>query len=195
MWNRADRIPRSNRAAPPRRPRYARKVPGVARGTEAGRLRRRAHRELVHVVLAQQDRARGEDLPGHAGVVRGFEVAQDPADAGGAHAAGAEDVLEPDRDAVERTADGSLRLLPVARRRLRHRGFREDGDVRVDLRIERFDPRKERTRQLPGGDLLFPNLPRGFEEGPLVNGNVRHDARTASLVYRLPQSLKHPAQP
>src|SRR3989304_2160409 len=80
---------------------------------------------------------------------------------------------------------------PSRSRRRRHAGFREDGDVRVDLRIERFDPRKERTRQLPGGDLLFPNLPRGFEEGPLVDGNVRHDARTASLVYRLANSLKH----
>jgi hypothetical protein len=89
-----------------------------------GSLRGGTHRELVHVVLAQQDRAGAEDLFRHAGVVGGEEVAQDPAPAGGAHAAGAEDVLEPYGYAVERAAESPLRLLLVARRGLRRGRFR-----------------------------------------------------------------------
>ena len=65
-----DRRGRATRGAA----RHARLVPGVQGRSVSAVLGRRAHRELVHVRLAEQDRAGSPELGDHRGVVRRAEV-------------------------------------------------------------------------------------------------------------------------
>ncbi len=77
-------------------------IPGVAHGPVAGVLVRGAHRELVHVRLAEQPGA-GVGEPAHrGGRVRRPVALQDPRPGGGLDPLGAEDVLDGDRRAAER---------------------------------------------------------------------------------------------
>ena len=81
-------------------------IPGIGRRPVGRVLGRRAHRELVHVGLAQDHRADVAQPLGDVGVVRG-DVALEDARAGGALAALDRDqVLERDGDAQERMQRG-----------------------------------------------------------------------------------------
>ena len=71
-------------------------VPGVACGLKGRVLRGAAHGELVHVQLAQEDKAGLSELGDDGGVVRWDVTLQNAGGAGGLHAAHAEDVLQPD---------------------------------------------------------------------------------------------------
>ena len=81
---------------------HQRWIPRVAHRPEEARLVRRAHRELVHVQLAEHHRARRLEADDDRGVVRGHEIRKHLRAAGGAHPLGAEDVLVGDRHAGQR---------------------------------------------------------------------------------------------
>ena len=82
--------------------RHARDVPGIAHRAEVAGLVGRAHRELVHVGLAEHDHAGGPQALDHRGIVGRDEIRQHARAAGGLLAAGAEDVLVGDRHAGQR---------------------------------------------------------------------------------------------
>ena len=80
-------------------------VPGVEDRPVGGVLVRAAHRELVHVGLAEDAGAGGVEAA-HRGRRVGRQVAlEDPRAGGGRRALGGEDVLDRDRDAAERAVD------------------------------------------------------------------------------------------
>ena len=108
-------------------------------------LGRGAHRELVHVRLAQDHGARGPQPLGDVGVIRREVALEDPRTGGHRPALDRDEVLERDRDAEERLAPApemaahvclaaQSRELPV---RLLRRGERR-------LRVE-MEPRVERA--------------------------------------------------
>ena len=66
-------------------------------------LVRRAHRELVHVELAEHPRARLAQVGGDGAFVGRPEAGEDPAAGGGVDAARREQILDPERNAGERT--------------------------------------------------------------------------------------------
>ena len=90
---------------------HADSIPGVFGRPVRAVLRRRAHRELVHVGLAEQDRAGGPELGDHGGVVRRAEVPQHTAAASRRLALDAEHVLDRHGYARE-TADHFAALSP-----------------------------------------------------------------------------------
>ena len=108
-------------------------------------LGRRAHRELVQLVLPTQHRAGLAQRAGDGGVVGRDEVLEDARAGGGAHALGADDVLDRDRDAVERPQR-------LARRAAADRPPRAcssassggHGDEAVQRRLRRLDARQHR---------------------------------------------------
>ena len=84
-------------------------VPGVAGRLEGAVLGRRAHGELVHVGLADHDRARRLE-PGDRGGGEGGAVAlEDARAAGGGQAGDVQDVLDRQRHAGERRRRGAAR--------------------------------------------------------------------------------------
>ena len=83
---------------------HARRVPGIAHRPEVAGLVGRAHRELVHVGLAEHHGAGLAQPLDHGGVVGRDEVRQHARAAGGPLAAGTEDVLVRDRHAGQRPA-------------------------------------------------------------------------------------------
>ena len=100
---RAQRCRHRRRRAARRSARHVRGRPGVARRLDRAVLRRRAHRELVHVQLAERDGAGRLQARRHRRLVRGNEPAQDLRGAGGLDPAHAEDVLDPDGGAGQRS--------------------------------------------------------------------------------------------
>ena len=104
------------RRAARRAARDPRAVPRVAHRAVARVLVRRAHRELVHVRLAEQPRARVAE-PAHRGRrVRRPVALEDPRAGGGLDALGAEEVLDRDRQPAQRLA-AAIRALPARRAR------------------------------------------------------------------------------
>ena len=108
------------RGAAGRPARHAAWIPGIGDGAEPARFIGGAHRELVHVGLAQHHRAGGLEALNHRGVVGRDELAEHPRAARGGDAFGAEDVLVRQRHAAQIAeafgGDGRVRL---ARRRQR----------------------------------------------------------------------------
>ena len=88
--------------------------PGIEHRTEGAGLVGRAHGEFVHVGLAQHHRAGVPQILGHGGFIRRHEIAQDLAAGRGAHALGAEQILDRQRQAFQRAAP---RLWPRCARR------------------------------------------------------------------------------
>ena len=115
------------RGAAARAARHALAVPRVAHDAVAGVLVRRAHRELVHVGLADHRRA-GRGQAAHRG--RGVErpvALQDAGSGGRRNALGAEEVLDGQRHPAERAvavAAGSARRGPQERAEARRRAAR-----------------------------------------------------------------------
>ena len=89
------------RAAAGRSTGHAGQPPRVARRLVRRALGRRAHRELVHVGLAEDDEPGLAQLAGDRRVVRRAPALEDAGARGGRDAAGGEDVLQPERDAGE----------------------------------------------------------------------------------------------
>src|SRR5947209_18438585 len=84
--------------------------PWIDHRSEARGLVRRAHRELVIVELAEQDRAVAPQLRGYGGFVGRHEIAEDLRAGGGADVPGREQILDAERNARERTALASCDL-------------------------------------------------------------------------------------
>ena len=105
-------------------------------------------RELVGRQLAEQDPA-GLIQPGDRRRVFGRDVIRaDPRVAGRADPGGAIDVLQPERNAVQRAPIIARHDLALGSPRLLPRPFRRRQQKRVDLRVERLDSRQERVGQL-----------------------------------------------
>jgi hypothetical protein len=99
------------------------------------RLARRAHREFVHVRLAEQHGPGARQAIDDVGVERRRVVGEHARAAGRPHAGGGEDVLVRDRDAdqwpVVAFAD-----RPVGGARVGQRPVGVDGDERIELPVE-----------------------------------------------------------
>ncbi len=83
--------------------RYAFQVPGIARHLVSAVLGGRAHGELVEIGLAQENRIRLAQFADDMGIIRRHEVFENLAAAGGGLPLGAQNVLDGDRNAGERT--------------------------------------------------------------------------------------------
>ena len=124
------------------------RAPGIDHRLEIARLVRRPHGELVHVDLAEHDRARVPQVLRDGRFIRRNEVRQDAAAGRGAHALGAEQILDGERQAFERTGFAFRETRVGA---LRH-GERAFGRLR--------DERVERARILDGLDESLGQLLR-----------------------------------
>ena len=97
--------------------RDALEVPRVARGAVRGVLGGRAHGELVHVGLAEDDDVGGAQPLDHGRVVRRPPALEDAGAAGGGHALHRQDVLQRQRHAGQRAEGLPRRPLAVDRAR------------------------------------------------------------------------------
>ncbi len=163
-----------DRRAAARSARDAIERPRVARHAERRVLGRRAHRELVAVGLAEDDRAgRFEALDGGRGVGR-HEALEDPRGRGRRHVARAEVVLHRHRHAEQRPIGGGG-VLGVERRGPRQHPRRidvqegaEPAAGRVPA-VEPGDARQERLGDLGRRCLLAANRLARLARGPLVD--------------------------
>ena len=148
---------------------YPLQIPGIAHRAVPGRFIGRAHREFVHVALAEHHRpAFDMQLAHDGGVVRGDEAVQHLRGAGGAHPAGTENILLREGDAGQRAgiAGGQARIRRVSRRQ---RLLGGDGDEAVELSIVRFD-----APEKVGGQLAARKGLRAQAVGHLLNCEFVH---------------------
>ena len=164
-----------DRGAAARPARDAIQRPRIARHAERRVLGRRAHRELVAVGLAEDDRAgRFQALDGRRGEGR-HEALEDPRGGGGRHVARAEVVLHRHRHAEQRPI-GGRGVLGVERRRPRQHPRRIDVQEGAEpaagrvAAIEPGDARQERLGDLRRRRLLAANRLARLARGPLVDG-------------------------
>ncbi len=159
--------------APRASARHAGPVPGIFHRAEEAVLVRRAHRELVHVGLAGDHRARPVELLDHVRVIGRDEVAEDLRPAGGAPALRAEEVLVRHRDAGERPS-----LAPcdhcICNTRLGEALLVIDRDEGIEPAVEAVDARERRPRQ-----LFARELPRAQGLGKLFQGEIVHGGQGA----------------
>ena len=118
--------------------------------TIIGGLVRRAHRELVHVQLAQHHRAVAPEVGGDGRLVRRLEAVEDVAARLSMDVPGRIEVLDADRQPLERPTV-ALGQKGVARSRLLHRVIGGDRDKRVDP-FRALDRVQMRLRQFGAGD-------------------------------------------
>ena len=149
--------------------RYAGQVPGVLHRAVVAGFVGRTHGELVHVQLAQGDRAGGSQLLDHGGVVGRLEAGEDLRAAAGQHVLGAEQVLVGDRRAEQgavfttgTAGVGGLGLFP--------RQIGGHGDEAVQLRVELGDARQQGVGQLGGGEGLVLQAAGDLGQGQLMHG-------------------------
>ena len=158
-------------------------VPRVAGRAVGGVLGRAAHRELVHVGLAEDRDAGGAQPRGHGRVVRRHPALEDLRPAGGRHVGGGEHVLERQRH-------------PGQRRRQLLAG----GDGGVDRGRRRPAPRRRRragTRgsAVGGGDLVqagLGHLDRGQLLGRDLGAQRRGVEPDESLARRSSRLIRSP---
>ena len=82
--------------------RHTIKIPGIVRNLVCRILRGRAHGELVHVVLAQNNRAGLTEFFHGEGIVHGLKPFKDAGPGRGGHAPGHQGILDGHRHAPER---------------------------------------------------------------------------------------------
>jgi hypothetical protein len=107
-------------------------------------------RHLVRRQLAEQDGAGVVELRHRGGVLGRHPVDEDARVPGGEDAARVVDVLEPERDAVQRAAGGASRDRALGRLRLLSRQVERARDERVRLPVVVLDAADERIDQLDG---------------------------------------------
>ena len=115
-------------------------VPGVAGRSVVAVLGGRAHRELVHVRFADQDRVGLAKFADDRGVVRRAEVFQHPRPAGRRLPLGAEDILDRDRDPGERAEPVAPGASGVDRAGVVEHPIGIAVQESVDLTVEAVDP-------------------------------------------------------
>src|SRR5262249_53870202 len=142
--------------------------------TVRGVLRRAAHRELVEVRLAEDDRVRGAEARNDRRLVRRAVVREDLRAARRRHPARDDVVLERDRQAGERTAA----LLRVDASRVGERAFLVDAEERVHPRVDGADAVELRADGLfDAHSMIFGTT----KKGPLRSGALA----SACSVVRL----------
>ena len=128
------------------------KVPGVPDRAEIAGLVRRAHRELVHVGLAEHD-GTGIGQPfDDRRVVRRHEILEHPRTAGRQHAAGTEDVLVHDGQSIQDAGVALATQRVGALRGLKCRIGR-NGDEGIEFGVVRPDPVEQRRCELDGREI------------------------------------------
>ena len=115
-------------------------VPRVAGDAVGGVLRGGAHRELVHVGLAEQHGAGGLQPGGDGGVVRRPPALEDLRAARGRHALGDDDVLERERDAGQRAERPPPARAASTSAAARQRGLGVDVQVGAERAVLGGDP-------------------------------------------------------
>ncbi len=150
------------------------RVPGILHRAEMRRFARRAHRELVHVGLADEDGAGASQAVDDVRVERRRVVREHPRATGSAHARRGENVLVRNRNAEERpaVAVGENR---IGRLRVGERPLGIDGDEGVERRIERRDAIERRPGELDAREAL---CPKGG--GKLRDGGIEHTVRPSA---------------
>ncbi len=98
-----------------------------------------AHRELVHVGLAEEDGVGGAEFFDDGGVIGWFEVRKHAAAAGGGFTLGAEDVLDGDGDTGEGAEGLTLAALVVEGAGLGDHALGVDVDEGVEPGVEPLD--------------------------------------------------------
>src|SRR5436309_2370392 len=161
--SRGDRDTRARRRAA-RHPRGG-GVPRIARGAVVRVEPFGPVGELHHVQLAQHDRSRLLQPPDDGRIGLGHAVGQDLRAARGAHPRGVVEILEGDRNAVQR-ADGPARRQRALRgARGGQGGLVAHGDVRAERRVQRRDPLQVHAHHLDRRHLLARDHSRQVGDG------------------------------
>ena len=151
----------------------ARGVPRVVHGSERRVLVGRAHRELVAVRLADEDRTvTGQASPRRA-VVRRHVVLQDARGTGRPDAVRREDVLERRRDPGDARQRGARRAVHIELLRPLVRELRGARQERSDAIVDRVGAPQRRLQDLDGRDLATGELRR--ERRARQVAELRHD--------------------
>ena len=138
--DRKRREPRSDlgRGAATRSARRVIEVPRIVHVPEVRVRSRLASGEFVQVGLAHQHRTGLVEASCDLGVHRRRVFFQKACPRGGRDTGGLENILETDRDTVERVVHVPLRALTIPAARLVERALRKKRDVAVELGLERF---------------------------------------------------------
>ena len=132
--------------------RHPREIPGIGGGLKGRVLRRGTHRKLIHVEPAPQHRPGVLEPARDRGVVGRDEVRQHPAGARQRLAGHGDDVLEADRNAVERSPHLPRRAARVGGAGLGQRVGLVEGIERLHPVLHRPGAGDERRRELDGRD-------------------------------------------
>ena len=148
-------------------------VPGIVARPIGGVLGGRAHRELVHVRLAEDDDASVAQPPGDRRVVGRPPALEDLRPAGGRHVRGRHDVLERQRHAGQRAERLAGRALAIDVLGGRQRADARDVQEGVHVRVDGRDPVQVRLRHLDRGHLASRH-----GRGDLRGGQLRRPRRS-----------------
>ena len=186
---------RGNRGGGPARraARHALSIPGIAAHTVKTALVGGAHRELVHIGLAERHGAGGMQALDHGGVVGRGEIVEHARGATRAHTPRAKNVFVCDGNPRERPGParraalvGGPRLSPGARR--------IDGNEAVEIAIGRFDTRQRLFRERDtGGRAGLQGRAQGGES--LFEPRISHalcSSRCSPKQADKSRSLEHP---
>ena len=169
--------PATAAAQPPEEPPGTRsRVPGVQDRAVAGVLVRGAHRELVHVRLAEHARAGLAQLADGGRRVGRAVALEDPRAGRGRDALGAEDVLDRDRDAAERASPSRRRPVPRSACAAPRRSTgRRSASRRRPPRDRRRSTRPRRARR--SGSARPPRRPSARRIAPRITPAARGRGR------------------
>ncbi len=143
-------------------------IVGISRRAEARIFRGRAERELMKVGLADEHRAGLAQTACHRRVGRRHVILAHERPGRRGRAFAVDQILERERNAVQRSEVAAAGDFFVSLARARQRLIGGDGDERIQLRIELRD-----RRQAILGDLLGRDLPRRDLRRELSDGHHR----------------------
>ena len=179
---------------------------GFSGRAEVRAVARRAVGELVGISLTDQDRAGIIQPLGDGRAVVRDVLGEEGGAQRSADAPGVDEVLEGDRNPVQRSLVASGRDLPLGQRRFLERALRRHGDKGV--RLVRLDAPEQRAHDLDRGETPLPEFPGEGGERAWQIYVVGHDSfpspvGACSISYRfaegsfqfdlLPQGARHPA--
>ncbi len=174
----------------------ARGPPGIGDRSVTGAFVGRAHGEFVHVELAQHHRAVVPQIGGDGRFVARFETVENMAAGLGMDAFGGKQVLDPERNAFQRTAP-ALRKPGFGGRCHGTRLVGGNGDEGIQFRIGSLDGREIGLGQLRGGNAAGLQLVAGFGNGEA--GQVAHDRMSlldsgkGEGIRRQPEPIRQPS--
>ena len=124
--------------------------------TEVARYGCRAKSELVHVLLADDHRARRFEPPYDFCIFGRNAIRKQRASARRPHARRIEQILEANRNSMQRTSPAAFHDLRFRAPCIRHGLFGRHGDERVQYRVQALNPRQACGGQFFRRDLLPP---------------------------------------